>query len=80
LIHLVLVEASKPVTAGLVLGALLSVGVLRAIRSLLYQTSAAELGPIVASLGLLLATTFLAAFLPAYRASRTDPMRALHDE
>ena len=80
LIRLVLVEASKPVTAGLVLGALLSVGVVRAIRSLLYETSVAEPGPIVASLSLLLAATLLAAFVPAYRASRTDPTRALHDE
>ena len=80
LIRLVLVEASKPVTVGLVLGALVSVGVIRAIRSLLYETSAADLGSIVASVGLLLVATFLAAFLPAYRASRTDPIRALHEE
>ena len=80
MIRLVLLEAWKPVTAGLVLGGLMSVGVIRAIRSLLYETNAAELGPIVASLSLLLAATFLAAFLPAYRASRTDPMRALREE
>jgi predicted permease len=80
LIRLVLVEASKPVTVGLVLGALVSVGVIRAIRSLLYETSAADLGSIVASVSLLLVATFLAAFLPAYRASRTDPIRALHEE
>jgi ABC-type antimicrobial peptide transport system permease subunit len=80
LIRLVLLEASKPVTAGLVLGGLMSIGVIRAIRSLLYETNAAELGPIVASVSLLLAATFVAAFLPAYRASRTDPMRALHEE
>jgi predicted permease len=80
LMLLVLVEAAKPVTAGLVLGALGSVGVLRAIRSLLYETSAAELGPIVVSVTLLLVATFLAAFLPAYRASRTDPIGALRQE
>jgi predicted permease len=80
LMLLVLVEAAKPVTAGLVLGALGSVGVLRAIRSLLYETSAAELSPIVASVTLLLVATFLAAFLPAYRASRTDPIGALRQE
>lgn len=49
LIRLVLVEASKPVTAGLVLGALASIGFIRAIRSLLYETSGADLGPIAAS-------------------------------
>ena len=80
LIRLVLVEASKPITVGLGLGALVSVGVVRAIRSLLYETSAADLGSIIGSIGLLLVATFLAAFLPAYRASRTDPMRALHED
>jgi predicted permease len=80
LIRLVLVEASKPVAAGLVLGALASIGVIRAIRSLLYETSAADLGSIVASVSLLLVATFLAAFLPAYRASRTDPMGVLREE
>jgi ABC-type antimicrobial peptide transport system permease subunit len=80
LIRLVMLEASKPVVAGLVLGGLMSVGVIRAIRSLLYETNGAELGPIVASVSLLLVATFLAAFLPAYRASRTDAMRALHEE
>jgi len=80
LIRLVLLEASKPVTAGLVVGALVSVGVIRAIRSLLYETSAAEFAPIAASVGLLLLATFLAAFLPAYRASRTDPIGVLRQE
>jgi ABC-type antimicrobial peptide transport system permease subunit len=80
LIRLVLLEVSKPVAAGLVLGSLMSVGVIHAIRSLLYETNASEPGPMIASVSLLLIATLLAAFLPAYRASRTDPARALHDE
>jgi predicted permease len=80
LIRLVLLEISKPVAAGLVLGGLISVGVIHSIRSLLYETNATEPGPMVASVSLLLIATLLAAFLPAYRASRTDPARALHDE
>jgi ABC-type antimicrobial peptide transport system permease subunit len=35
---------------------------------------------IAASLALLLAATFPAAFLPAYRASNTDPMRVLREQ
>jgi predicted permease len=80
LIRLVLLEVSKPVAAGLALGGLMSVGVIHAIRSLLYETNAAEPGPMIASVSILLLATLLAAFLPAYRASRTDPARALHDE
>jgi predicted permease len=80
LIWLVLVEASKPVVAGMALGSLASIGATRAISSLLYETSAADPGSIGASLGLLLLATSLAAFLPAYRASKTDPMRVLREE
>jgi ABC-type antimicrobial peptide transport system permease subunit len=80
LIRLVLVEASKPVVAGMTLGCLASIGATNAIRSLLYETSAADPGSIAASLGLLLLATSVAAFLPAYRASKTDPMRVLREE
>jgi predicted permease len=80
LVRLVLVEAFKPVVAGMALGSLASIGATHAIRSLLYKTSAADPGSIAASLGLLLLATSVAAFLPAYRASKTDPMRVLREE
>jgi len=80
LVRLVLLEGSKPVFAGITLGALASVGATRAIRSLLYETSAFDPGSIAASLGLLLLATSLAAVLPALRASNTDPMRVLREE
>ena len=80
LTRLVLLEASSPVLAGLTLGALAAVGATRWIRSLLYETTAADPAAIAFSVGLLLLAALLAAFLPAYRASNADPMQALRQE
>jgi putative ABC transport system permease protein len=62
------------------LGLLTSLAATRAIRSLLYETSPADPASIVASVGVLLVATFVAAFLPAYRASRIDPIKVLRSE
>jgi len=80
LIRLVLLKALMPVGGGILLGLLASLAAARAIRSLLYETSPADPASIVASVGILLAATFVAAFLPAYRASRIDPMKVLRSE
>jgi predicted permease len=80
LIRLVLMEALMPVGEGVLLGLLASLAATRAIRNLLYETSPADPASIVASVGILLAATLVAAFLPAYRASRIDPMKVLRSE
>jgi predicted permease len=80
LIRLVLVEALTPVGGGILLGLLASFAATRAIRNLLYETSPADPRSIVASVGILLAATLVAAFLPAYRPSRIDPMKVLRSE
>lgn len=76
LIRLVLLEASKPVTTGIVLGSLASIGAAHAIRSLLYETSPTDSGSIAVSVSLLLVATFLAAFFPAYRVEDRPNARA----
>jgi predicted permease len=78
LIRLVLLEASSPIAAGLAFGGIAALVATRWIRSLLYETTAADPAAIVFSVGLLLLVASVAAFIPAYRASNTDPMRALH--
>ncbi|HWO39462.1 MAG TPA: FtsX-like permease family protein, partial [Candidatus Acidoferrum sp.] len=78
LIRLVLLEASSPIAAGLVFGGVAALVATRWIRSLLYETTAADPAAIAFSVGLLLLVASVAAFIPAYRASNTDPMRALH--
>jgi predicted permease len=80
LIRLVLLEALTPVGGGIALGLLTSLAATRAIRSLLYETSPADPTAILISIGILFVATFVAAFLPAYRASRIDPMKVLRSE
>jgi predicted permease len=80
LTRLVLWEACHPVTIGLILGIVAALGAARAIRSLLFETRPIDPEAIAVSIGLLLLATFLAALIPAYRASRTDPMRILRQE
>jgi len=76
----VLLEALISAGAGIALGALGCIGAARAIRSVLFETSAADPLSIAASFGLLLLAVSVAAFLPAYRAARIDPMQVLHNE
>ena len=80
LIRLVLLEALVPVGGGIALGLLTSLAATRAIRSLLYETSPADPASIVTGVGVLLVATLVAAFLPAYRASRIDPIKVLRSE
>jgi predicted permease len=68
------------VGVGLAVGAPLAVATARAVESLLYGVSPWSIG-VWAGLPLVLASAILAAsYLPAWRASRTDPMTALRYE
>ena len=80
LIRVVLLEALTPVGSGILIGLLASLAATHAIRSLLYETSTADPVSIASGLGLLIIATLAAAFLPAYRASRVDPMKVLRQE
>ena len=78
--RLVLLEILIPVGIGITLGLLMSFAATRAIRSLLYETSSTDPLSITVGLIFLFGATLAAAFLPAYRASRIDPMRILRVE
>lgn len=80
LTRLVLLGASGPVLAGLAVGAIAAMAATRWIRSLLYETSPFDPAAIGFSIGVLLLAAFLAALIPAYRASDVDPMQALRQE
>jgi predicted permease len=77
---LVMVDGLRPALLGLLLGLAGSAGAVRLIRSMLYETS--PLDPLVfaAVTVTLLAVAALACMLPAWRASRLDPMQALRTE
>jgi predicted permease len=79
-LRLLLGEGLRPALYGLAVGLAASVGAVRLIQSMLYGTS--PLDPIIFSAvaATLMAVAALACLVPAWRASRIDPMRALRIE
>ena len=77
---MVLREALRLTSIGVVIGLTLAVATGRAISSVLYGVSAADPLTIVGASVLMFVAAALAAFLPARRAMRVDPMVALRYE
>jgi predicted permease len=76
----ILVDGLRPAVIGLALGLMASIEASRLLRDMLYQTP--NLDPVVfaAVAVTLLAVAAIACLLPAWRASRIDPMQALRTE
>jgi predicted permease len=64
--------------AGLGVGLMLAWTLARQVRSLLFGIDALDAATVLLACGLLLAVTAVATLLPARRATRIDPMTALH--
>jgi putative ABC transport system permease protein len=77
---LVLGHALGLVGAGVLSGVLLSALVMRSLSGLLYGVRPGDPGAFLASAAALFAVALAAAYLPARRASRADPIRALRQE
>lgn len=76
----VLCEAFRLTSAGIVLGTVAALWLARLIRVLLYGIGNIDALTIGSTAVILLSVSFFAAFAPARRASRIDPIRALrHD-
>ena len=67
------------VALGIVLGAGLSIWAAKFIKTLLYGLEARDPATFVSAAVLLMLVAALAAWLPARRASRIDPMRVLRN-
>jgi predicted permease len=80
ILRLVLGEAGVLVAAGVVAGIPIAWATGRAIRSLLYGVEPGDWRSVAAALGVLIAVAAMAAWIPARRASRVDPMVALRSE
>ena len=79
-VRLVLRQAMKPVLAGAILGAALSLGAAKLLSSLLFGVSIFDLFSFTPVMLLLIAAAVLATYLPVRGAVRADPMRALRQE
>jgi putative ABC transport system permease protein len=77
---LVLLDGLKPALIGLLAGVTASLGFARLIQSMLYGTQPWDPGILAMVSGTLLLVAALACLLPAWRASRLDPMQALRTE
>ena len=80
LIWMVARESIGLVVAGIAIGAGVAFALTRLVSSLLYGVSAHDPLSIGLAVALLFFTSIAAALIPAYRASRADPMIALRCE
>jgi len=75
-----LLDGLRPALLGLGLGLAASVGAARLIRSMLYGTQPLDPMVFAAVSAMLLLVAAFACAVPAWRASRLDPMQALRAE
>ena len=77
---LVLLDGLRPALIGLAIGVVFSFASQRVLRSVLFGTSPLDLSVFVSVIATLLLVAAAACALPAWRASRLDPMQALRTE
>jgi ABC-type antimicrobial peptide transport system permease subunit len=79
-LRLMLRDGLRPALYGLVLGLAASAGAVRLIQSMLYETPPLDPAIYAAVSATLLGVAALSCVIPAWRASRIDPMQALRTE
>jgi ABC-type antimicrobial peptide transport system permease subunit len=79
-LQLVLRQAMGPVILGLLIGITVSLGAARLLRTLLFGVTPTDAMPFAAAILFLMNVALLAAFMPAWRATRVDPVAALRYE
>jgi putative ABC transport system permease protein len=79
-LRMVLGDVARVVAVGLVIGAAAALGSGKLVKSFLYGLEPTEPAVMVFAALLLGAVALAAGWVPAWRASRLDPMEALHEE
>lgn len=78
--RLMLGDGMRPALYGLALGLAASAGAVRLVESMLYETQPLDPAIFTAVATTLLAVAALACLIPAWKASRINPMQALRNE
>jgi predicted permease len=79
-VGLILNHAMKMVLGGVVLGLLAAVGLTRLLSNLIYGVSTTDATTFIAVTSLLAAVALVSCFVPAWRATKVDPLSALSHE
>ena len=79
-LRLVLVEGMKPTLLGMGIGVAAALGLGRVVSSLIYGVKASDPVSFLVMAAILTAIAFVACIIPAYRATKVDPMVALRYE
>jgi predicted permease len=80
ILKMVLKQGLGLAVAGVVLGVIASLGLMRLLRSLLFEVQATDVTTFAIVIGTLLAVALLACYIPARRATKVDPLLALRYE
>jgi putative ABC transport system permease protein len=79
-LQMVVVDGIKPALIGVFLGALGAVALGRVLASLVYGVSTRDVPTLILVSLLLIAVALLASIVPAYRATRVEPVQILREE
>jgi putative ABC transport system permease protein len=79
-LRMVIAEGMRPTLIGLVLGLAGSLALSRVVSSLVYGVSVSDPLTFMSVSALLATVALIATMIPAYRATKVDPMRALREE
>jgi ABC-type antimicrobial peptide transport system permease subunit len=80
LVRMVVGGGARPVVSGIVVGIAGAVSLARYIQSMLFETSPIDTPSLAAVSAIFLVVALFACFVPAWRATRIDPMAALRQE